>query len=100
MVKNKGVAVNPVVTQPKPMQNLENDVVQDEDKRDAFVHRFHHRVSTTPVKNNFVALIEATTEELYYEVDQIGGKDTNGEMQGLEALESHGYDLGLEHHRN
>lgn len=47
MVKNKGVAVNPVVTQPKPMQNLENDVVQDEDRRDAFVHRSHHRVSTT-----------------------------------------------------
>lgn len=52
------------------------------------------------MKNNFATLIEVTTEELYYEVNQIGGKDTNGEMQGLEAPERNGYDLGLEHHRD
>lgn len=42
-------------------------------------------MTITPVNNRFDALIEATTEELFYEIKQHDGNEIGDEMQGSEA---------------
>lgn len=56
------------------------------------ISRVEHqeKVGIPQTNNSFAVLTEASTEELFYEMDQQGGLAKGNEMQGLEAPESNG----------
>lgn len=78
-------SINPVATPAKIVQAGEKDFRQTVVKQIGDIQRPYTRVTTTLVNNMFNALTEATTEELFNEINQHDGNEIGDKMQGLEA---------------
>lgn len=75
MVKTTTGSLKPATTQAKTIQNGQNDLGKTEVKRTGDMQRSQPRVTVPPVKNRLDAMIEPTTEGLFYEIDKDEGME-------------------------